>query len=251
MSEQQDIPTSDRTYVICHMVSSLDGRIDGAFFGAEEMGLIREASNQIREKFQAQAVICGATTTAGFYADGFLPQMPANHCHLQRNDFIVPSRSCNFYVSIDPAGCIQWSKNVVERNNAPSSAVIEVLTESVSDDYLAYLRKRSISYIFAGETELDHGLLLKKLRHKFNIQKAVLCGGGVTNWGFLQAKAIDTLSLVVCPFVEGNRECATLFDRAPYAERTSPWSFRLENIQTLPNEGLWLIYRPQYQQQSC
>ena len=235
-----------RSYIVCHMISALDGRIDGQFFNTEKMSLIREASEQIRTQLNCEAVICGATTTAEFYAEGFIKeQLNNDEKYVQRTDYVASYDDSRFYVSIDPCGCIQWKENYVEKGGCPRSHVIEVLTEDVSDYYIAYLRSLNISYIFAGENSLDCSLLLKKLKQKFKIQRVMLSGGGVTNWAFLKAGMIDEISLVLCPVAEGNRNSALLFEQSQYMSQDTPETFALANVQTLPGDALWLIYHPE------
>ena len=77
--------------------------------------------------------------------------------------------------------------------------MIEVLTEQALPEYLAYLKKLGISYVFAGVDRLDCTLLLKKLYSLFGIEKLMVAGGGVMNWSFLAQGCIDELSLVTAP----------------------------------------------------
>lgn len=234
----------ERPYVVCHMVSSLDGRIDGEFFRREEMVPILEASNNIRERLNCDAVLYGAVTMAESYAEGYVDQLPKASERYPRTDYIASSEVESFYVSIDIEGRIQWSGKYIEKRGRKKSHVIEVLTENVSDDYISYLRTFDISYIFAGEEKLDCRLLLEKLKDKFHIQRVMLSGGGVVNWTFLQAGVIDELSLVLCPLTDGSRVTAALFDRSSYLPQGTPIAFTLENIQTLPGNGIWLVNKP-------
>ena len=49
--------------------------------------------------------------------------------------------------------------------------IIEVLCEDAKDEYLAWLRSVGISYIFAGQKEMDLSLALSKLYSLFNIRQ--------------------------------------------------------------------------------
>ncbi|OMD42272.1 hypothetical protein BSK52_09285 [Paenibacillus odorifer] len=57
-----------------------------------------------------------------------------------------------------------------------------MLTEEVSDAYLAHLKKLGISYIFGGIERLDFAVVVEKLKHLFLIDELVLEGGGVLKW---------------------------------------------------------------------
>lgn len=45
----------NRPYVVCHMLTSLDGKIDGAFFAASECGVALAEYGKIREVYDCQA----------------------------------------------------------------------------------------------------------------------------------------------------------------------------------------------------
>lgn len=233
-----------RPFVVCHMVSALDGKIDGGYFGMSELRPILDASNQIRAQLQCDAVLYGATTMAETYADGYLENLPDTSVSYPRTDYIAPSEVRSFYVAIDTEGRIRWENKYIEKRGRPKSHVIEVLTEDVSDQYLAYLRSFDISYVFAGKHTLDCALLMEKLAAGFGIRRIMLSGGGIVNWTFLQAGLIDELSLVLCPLADGETDTATVFDRSPYLPKGVPVAFSLKNVQTMPGDGLWLVYRP-------
>jgi riboflavin biosynthesis pyrimidine reductase len=79
------------------------------------------------------------------------------------------------------------------------------VTEQVSDAHLAGLRRDGVSYIFAGERELDLALALEILNRELGIERLLLEGGGKSNGSFLRAGLIDEISLAVCPAVDGAR----------------------------------------------
>lgn len=234
----------ERPFVVCHMVSALDGRIDGEYFETQEMKPVLEASNQIREQLNCDTLLYGATTMAETYAAGYIDTLPDSSEIYPRTDYIAPSEVRSYYVAIDTEGRIRWENKYIEKRGRPKSHVIEVLTEDVPDSYLAYLRSLDISYIFAGEHMLNCELVLQKLAENFEIRRIMLCGGGIVNWTFLQAGLIDELSLVLCPLTDGGKGAAAVFDRSSYLPQGNPAAFILKNVQTLPGDGLWLVYRP-------
>ena len=122
------------------------------------------------------------------------------------------------------------------------------ITEDIDEAYLTYLKERSISYLFAGETELDLPLALSKLR-TLGIERILLTGGGLMNRTFLEAGCIDELNLVILPFIDGSPESARLFD-GPGGSVTSgngpdafaPAGFKLAHIEKLPGDAIWLRF---------
>lgn len=63
-------------FVVCHMLASLDGKIDGAFFGAPETAPALHAYGELRGFYHCQATLYGTTTMLGGYADGLVPALP-------------------------------------------------------------------------------------------------------------------------------------------------------------------------------
>lgn len=140
----------ERPYVVCHMLSAVNGRIDGEYFKAPELVPVRKESDRIREEYGCNAVLCGAVTAAEIYADGFLPQAERNTAGESiREDYVASRVPRDFAVCIDTEGRLNWKSNTVNRHRK-TFHVVEVLTEDVGDGYLRFLEERDISYIFAG-----------------------------------------------------------------------------------------------------
>lgn len=169
--------STNRPYVVCHILMALDGKIDGACMSAA----CAKAYGQLRTTFDCQATIYGTTTMAETYSDGLAPAvLPACETVWPHEDYAAPSDVHNFIVSVDPQGILGWNDKYVEKRGRPKAHVIEVLTEQVSNEYLAYLRKVDVSYVFAGKDRLDCTLLLGKLMNKFKTITALLLTGILT-----------------------------------------------------------------------
>ena len=61
--------STNRPYVVCHILMALDGKIDGACMSTA----CAKAYGQLRTTFDCQATIYGTTTMAGTYSDGLAP----------------------------------------------------------------------------------------------------------------------------------------------------------------------------------
>ena len=122
-----------------------------------------------------------------------------------------------------------------------------VLTEQVSDAHLAGLRRDGVSYIFAGERELDLGLALEILNRELGIERLLLEGGGGSNGSFLRAGLIDEISLAICPAVDGAKGAPSIFDSSDEdAGVAAPIrSMTLVSSEVLEGGAVWLRYRLQ------
>ena len=130
----------------------------------------------------------------------------------------------------------------MEKRGRPKAHVIEVLTEQVSNEYLAYLRKVDVSYVFAGKDRLDCTLLLGKLKTLFQIDRLMLAGGGQMNWSFAQEDLIDELSIILASTADGNRTAASLFEKPAFLPERLPAVFHSKAVEKLDDDALWLRY---------
>lgn len=232
----------DKTYVICHMLSSLDGKIDGDFFSAPECAPAIQQFGKVRAFYNCSATLYGTVTMEGSYADGTVGKLPKSSISYPREDYVAQSEVPNYIVSADPKGILAFADKYIEKKGRPKAHVIEVLTGQVTDSYLAYLRNLDISYIFAGEETLDCRMLLEKLRSLFGIDKLMVSGGGLINWSFAQENLIDELSLVIAPVADGNRDSVSIFEKAAFLPERSPAAFTLKAVEQSKDSVLWLRY---------
>ncbi len=77
---------------------------------------------------------------------------------------------------------------------------------------MAGLRQDGVSYIFAGERELNLALSLELLNRELGLERLLLEGGGGSNGAFLRAGLIDEISLAICPAVDGAKGAPSIFD---------------------------------------
>jgi len=228
----------NRPYVICHMVTSLDGKVTGDFLYAPECEQITEQYYQINRDFRADAFACGRVTMEGSFTGGWQPELSEfAGASIPREDYIAAWEKRFFAVSFDRRGRLGWKTPVIvdEDPGYGGAHIIEVLCEDAPDAALAYFRSIGVSYLFAGKTELDLPLALEKLQRLVGINKLLLEGGSVLNGAFQREDVIDELSLVMAP-VAASAEDKPLFDGGRMQ------NYRLTKARKLDEENLWLRY---------
>ena len=235
----------DRPYIICHMVISLDGKVTGDFLGKSAYSELIEDYYRIHREYGADAFLCGRVTMEGSFPQPAVLPAVYDGPSIAREDYIA-ERAKFYAVAIDPHGKLWWSNRaIVDGDQGYNGAhIVEVLTHSVSDAFLAHLRDKGVSYLFAGATELDLNLVAQKLKRLFGIETLLLEGGGIVNGSFLQAGLIDEISLVVVPAAEPSAKAVPLFQAGHYQAgdmATAP--FRLKEATKLDHGGLWLTYQ--------
>lgn len=232
----------DRPYVVCHMLSSLDGKISGTFMenpASEAAGIVY---GKLRETFRCHATLYGTTTMAESFACGYVDEPPQALRQYAKTDYKAQSDVRNYIVSVDPAGRLAWKEKYIEKKGRPKAHVIEVLLESVTPDYLAYLRSMDISYIFAGVNRLDCAMMLHKLRTVFGIERLMVAGGGIMNGSLFHCGVIDELSIVLSPVIEGKTKEAALVEYTGQKAPLPSVAFSLEAAEKA-DDVLWLRYK--------
>lgn len=229
-----------RPYVICHILSSLDGKINGPFMGTGSAAGLAGTYASLRSGMNADAWLYGTATTKEF-TDHVRPFLE-DGSSVPDGDFVADDQAELYYVSVDTEGEIGWESGTFANRGRTPAHVIEVLTDSTSASYKAYLRKRGVSYILAGRDSLDCRLAAEKLYRLFHIKKLLICGGGVVNWSFLQAGVIDELSLLLAPVTDGSRGSASLFTQLSSLNEGSPVEFTLKTVEKAGDNGVYLNY---------
>lgn len=222
-----------RSYVICHSMSSVDGRIQSSRWGIANAPRFFE---EPAEKIKVDAWIVGRTTMQEFASKRARKKRKGTF-RVPKTDFVGKQDAKTYAVAIDPSGKCNWETNMVDTEH-----VIEVLTEKVPGEYLDHLRSAGVSYLFAGKTAIDLHVALRKLRKLFGIKRARIDGGGTVNGSFLKAGLIDELSHVVVPVADGSMQTPSVFDVEPGHTRRKAKQLRLKSIRRLNRDTLWIRY---------
>lgn len=230
----------NRPYVICHILSSLDGKINGSFMAAEATRALSGEYGRIRREMDTDAWLYGTTTVKEFLS--FKEPVLEENVDAPKGDFVAGDETKPYFVALDPKGELGWESGRFSNKGRPEAHVIEVLTEAVPPSYRAYLRKCGISYILAGKTKLDCEMAMEKLHRLFHIEKLLICGGGAADWTFLQAGMVDELSMVLSPVTDGSSGTASVFTQIPSVSAGEPVEFELKAVERLGNGGLHLNY---------
>lgn len=227
--------TAKRPRVICHMMTSLDGRIVTDGWPLPPAG--RKQYEQIHESYDAQGWLCGRVTMEQHFAQGTRPEseVAREHRGATREDFVAPGEHDSFAFALDSHGRLAWATNDIEGDH-----VVAILSERVSDKYLSFLRERGVSYLLAGARDVDFPLALEKIGAKFRVRTLMLEGGGKINGSMLRAGLIDEVSVLVAPVADGRIGTPTLFDVED--EKVMPTRLTLEHIEKRADGVLWLRY---------
>jgi 2,5-diamino-6-(ribosylamino)-4(3H)-pyrimidinone 5'-phosphate reductase len=229
-------PSSRRPRVICHMLASVDGRIVTGGWPLSGEG--RRQYELVHASYEPDGWLCGRVTMEEHFAQGVRPEseVAREHHGAPRDDFRAPGEHESFAFAVDTSGRLAWDTNDIDGDH-----VVAVLSERVSDEYLAFLRERGVSYLLAGAREVDLPLALEKIGDRFGVRTLMLEGGGRINGGMLRAGLIDEVSVLVAPVVDGRIGTPAVFDVD--GDHVAPRRLTLEAAERRADGVLWLRYR--------
>ena len=221
-----------RPRIICHMASTIDGRTDGHAFAA--LVAEREYEN-MHVKLKGDAWLCGRTTMQQHFAQK-KPFIPTSKKPAGPRPVFVARRARSYAISVDTLGKLRWVNGDLHGDH-----LICVVSEQAPEDFLTMLQKKRISYIVAGKSSVNLAQTAHQLRKHFGIRRLLLEGGGHINGAFLQAGLVDEVSILVVPGIDGRHEIPAVFDGISRSRKRAV-SLKLNSLQRLPRDTLWLRY---------
>src|SRR3954469_10913455 len=228
-----------RPTIICHMGTSIDGRLHPSRFTRAAPGIswdvLRAHYEQIHDRLDADGWIVGRKTMSEM-AKGS-EHSPAEIPKLPREAHIAQRGDRKLAVAIDPSGRVHYGKDNVGGDHA-----VALLGEQVSDAYLAELREDGVSYIFAGPKGDDLALAMEQLGAVYGVKKLLLEGGGGINGSFLKQRLIDEFSTLIYPAVDGLAGVQSIVDYHGAADERpgAGQALRLTGCETLEGGMVWL-----------
>lgn len=221
-----------RPTIICHMLSSVDGKIDGAALAAVTGKGEYEATGA---ELRGDAWICGRVTMQQHFAEEE-PFVSAVSTPAGAQSVYVAHRAASYAISVDTLGKLRWRSGDIDGDH-----LICITSEKVAQDYLALLRETGISYIVTGESSVDLAEAGRLLGEHFGIRTLLLEGGGHINGAFLEAGLVDELSLLLVPGIDGRHRIPSVFDGVSPAHDTAV-PLKLKSVERRQKDALWIRY---------
>lgn len=224
-----------RPYIISHMMMSVDGRIDCGMVAQISGDEYYEALDRLGSGSKLSgrvtaALECPAVKGEGGNADSGKA--------VGRESVYVAERSGEYAIVVDTTGRLHWKSG-----EADGHPVLCILSERVSEEHLAELRAKGISWVVAGKGRIDLPRAMELLSEHFGIERIVIVGGGHVNGGFLEAGLIDEVSVMVAPGIDGRKGETAVFDGIAEPESV-PCRLRLQSVEQWPGtETVWLRYK--------
>ena len=154
-----------RPYVICHMCTSLDGRIIGQRWG-KLPGYRHESDlfERTAASFGIGAWLVGTTTMKEFAGPPM--RLPQASGPLDRKDHVADVGARRFAIGADAKGLLRFHEPEVNGDH-----IVVLVSEQVSDAYLAHLRAAGVSYLFCGRARIDVRRAMLKIGSRLGLRK--------------------------------------------------------------------------------
>ena len=222
----------NRPHIICHMASTIDGKIDGAAIN----GLTRRGEYEaLHAKLKGDAWICGRTTMQQHFAEKE-PFVSSAYTPTGSETVHVARRANSYAICVDTHGKLRWPGGDISGDH-----LICIVSEQAPTDYLAMLREKEISYIVSGKSSVDLAEAVSQLTKRFDIRTLLLEGGGNINGGFIEANLVDEVSLLLAPGIDGRHNIPAVFDGITHSNRNAV-PLKLKSVEQLELGALWIRY---------
>ena len=220
-----------KPYMICHMMTSVDGRIDCA---------MTEQLPGVESYYDTLAALEAPTRISGRVTAELEMALPGKF----QSQTVTPmgkegvSKAIDapgYEVVIDTQGTLLWDAAAFSER-----PLLFVTSEHVSREYLAYLDSLQISWIACGKEKINLKRACEILSDEFGVARAVVVGGGHINAGFLAEGLLDEVSILIGAGIDGRGSMAAVFDGLPMGQPVIP--LRLESVETLSGGAVWIRY---------
>lgn len=221
-----------KPYIICHMMTSVDGRIDCAM--TEHLPGVQEYYSTL-DALQAPSRVSGRVTAqlemaqpGAFRASTATP--------LGEEGFSQAVKAPAYEIVVDTHGTLLWGEDAEEER-----PLLIVTSQQVSREYLAYLDGKHISWIACGQERIDLKRACEILADHFGVERMAVVGGGHINAGFLAAGLLDEVSILIGSGIDGRGGMQAVFDGLPMDRPVT--ALKLTKVQSFGSGAVWLRYR--------
>lgn len=222
-----------RPYVICHMMMSVDGRIDCPmvaqisgteyYTALESFGGSSKLSGRVTAALECSAVTEERSDTQGHY--------------INKESVSKEVESEEYTIVVDTHGRLQ-----IGSSSADGHPLLIVTSEEVTAEHLEMLKRNGVSWIATGKGRIDLKRALEIMSSEFGVKRLIIVGGGNIDGGFLEAGLIDEVSIMMAPGIDGRKGETAVFDGCTW-KGDAPYRLKLKSAVQVPGtEVLWIRY---------
>ena len=219
-----------RPYIICHMMTAVDGRIDCAM--TEHLPGVQEYYDTL-DALETPSRVSGRVTALLELAAG--PYDGEKTEPIGREGYFKACEAAGYEIVADTHGTLLW-----DDQTGSDRPVLVLTSERVDRAYLEYLTGRGVSWIACGVERIDLARACEILAEDFGVERMAVVGGGHVNAGFLAAGLLDEVSILIGAGIDGRGGMAAVFDGLPMDRPVTPLT--LKSVQQYGSGAVWLRY---------
>lgn len=220
-----------KPYIICHMMASIDGRIDCAMT-AQLRG--NAEYYQTLSEINVPSTLSGRVTAETEMGSRGNFQCSDPH-PFGKVGFSKAADAEGYEIITDTKGRLMW-----DDNEGSLKPFLVITSEDASKEYLDYLTNQHISWIAAGKNKIDLKKAMDILGTEFGVKRLGIVGGAKINGGFLNAGLLDEISLVIGPGIDGREGMPGVFDGLQM--NTPVTHLQLKSVKQYGDGAVWLRY---------
>ena len=219
-----------KPYIICHMMSSVDGRIDCAMTAEIDN---TDVYYQALDRLDFDGVLEGRVSRQMHYA---LPEpfVAVDKTPVGEEKFHIAHHADHYDIAIDTHGSLRWPEGASGEN------LLVITDTQCPKEYHDYLTENGISWIACGAKGIDLNRAMDILGEKFSVKRLGVVGGGHINGAFLQAGLLDEVSLMVGAGIDGRAGMTAVFDGITQKDYP-PTLLMLIDVELMGNV-VWIRY---------
>ena len=219
-----------RPYIVCHMMSSVDGRIDCAMTEKIDDS---DVYYDLLDQLAPDATLEGRVTKQIHYA---LPEpfVAGDKTPIDKEAVHNIAKDGKLDIAIDTHGSLRWPQDAANEN------MLVVTDEACPKAYHDYLTDLGLSWIAVGKNGIDFNRLVEILAEQIGVKRLAIVGGGHINAAFLAAGLLDEVSLELAAGIDGRAGMAAVFDGLP--QDTPTTLLTLKSVEKVSDNSVWLRY---------
>ncbi len=221
----------NKPYIICHMMASVDGRIDCAMTEKIESG---DEYYEALDELNVPTTVSGRVTAVMHYAEPGVFEADGKTAIGEESVWRAVEAD-NYCVMMDTKGTLLWENGEID-----GQPLLCIVSEQATEAYLDYLRGKDISYIAVGKDSIDLPRAMEILHDTFHVERVGIVGGGKINGGFLAANLIDEMSLMIAPGIDGRSSQPSVFDGID--DEAEPVKLALKSCKAYECGTVWMRY---------
>lgn len=221
-----------KPYMICHMMTSADGRIDCAMTSKlpgvsdyyetlDALNVPTTLSGRVTAELEmAEPGFFKATDTTPFGKEGFSKKADA----------------AGYEIVVDTHGKLLWPDA-----DGMEKPYLIITCKQVANEYLHYLDEKNISWIACGNERVNLTRAAEILFEEFGVERMGIVGGAAINTAFLNDGLLDEISILIGAGIDGRAEMPSVFDGR---EMSYPLThLTLSGVKKFDSGAVWLRYK--------